>query len=208
MTAASDRPPAPDGAGRSPSDAPSSETTPVSAVRRKGEVRSRQLLVHREVARPHALESLGLPAELLAPTLPEWVPVAWVTTLVEALFEGPFARDLARLRAHAEAVLELGFVRDRSALFEVATLSMVLRHAGPLWRDELSSGRLVGFCTETEGSVTLHDHPWTESTVMRWFLAFCVEAGLGRLSPGLVVEMDPTPQKTLELTLRIGRRAE
>ncbi len=206
MSIASDRPPRPESGANTPSNSevPSGEITPVSSVRRQGEIRSRQLRVHRRFAQQRfGLADLGLPPELLAEDLPEWVPCGWVTTLVEALFEGPMGRDLEALHRHAEAIMDEGFVRDRAALFEVATLSMMLRHAGPLWRDELSSGRLVGFSTETEGTLVLHDHPWTESAAMRALVAHAIQHGLGKLHPGITVSFDPEPQKTLAMTIAL-----
>ncbi|MBL8715679.1 MAG: hypothetical protein JNL79_06770 [Myxococcales bacterium] len=201
MSVASDRPPSP--ASSSNSEVPSGEITPVSSVRRHGEIRSRQFVLHRRfAAQRFGLEGLGVPPELLATELPEWVPCGWVTMLVEALFEGPMRRDPETLHRHAEAIMEEGFVRDRAALFEVATLSMMLRHAGPLWRDELSSGRLVGFSTETEGTLVLHDHPWTESAAMRAFLGRAIQHGLAKLRPGTTVSFDPEPQKTLAMEIR------
>ena len=198
MSVASDRPPPP----RASTEVPSGEITPVSSVRRQGEIRSRQFLVHRRFAEQRfGLEGLGVPPELLSTELPEWVPCGWVTTLVEALFDGPMGRDPEALHRHAEAIMDEGFVRDRAALFEVATLSMMLRHAGPLWRDELSSGRLVGFSTETEGTLVLHDHPWTESAAMRALLGRAIQHGLAKLRPGTTVSFDPEPQKTLVMTI-------
>ncbi len=101
-----------------------------------------------------------------------WLPESYVVQFCEAMWNGPAARDERSFREVCGRMVDLGFGRARKLLLSVATPHGLLRRAGDLWREELSNGRLVAYGTgDTAGVLTLHDHRWTESPVMRLALS-------------------------------------
>ena len=98
----------------------------------------------------------------------DWIPVDLVVSLCERLWDGPMAHNHATLRAWTDRMLDHGFGRVRRVFLSIATPASVVRRAGELWRGEFSDGRLVAYSTsETSARVSLHEHVFLETELMR-----------------------------------------
>lgn len=98
---------------------------------------------------------------------PDWVPTEFVVTWYELVSEA-LGGDERRLAAITTRAVDLGFGRVRKLLLGIATPHWVLRKGEELWRGEQSAGRMTAYAVEpNHARVTLTDHPFLDSAVMR-----------------------------------------
>ncbi len=117
-------------------------------------------------AMPHAER-----VEAADETVREWVPERVVVAWGMATWEGPAARDRARLNAFLARHVDHGFGRVRRFLMRMASPAHFFDQAPAFWRRDHTHGALETHHEPGAGLVRLREHPYAETPHMRAAIA-------------------------------------
>jgi uncharacterized protein (TIGR02265 family) len=113
-----------------------------------------------------ALPDAGDRALFAGASYPLWVPERAFADWMQAVWDGPAARDAAQLARWVDRLTDRGFGTAKRALMSLASPWVILRRAGSLWRTEHSHGELaVTPLGRTEARFELRGHPFADSEV-------------------------------------------
>jgi hypothetical protein len=119
----------------------------------------------------------ALPADVSERTagmrpLPDWIPLGDLIAWHEAVWNGPAKRDERTMTQHIHATVDQGFGRVKRLLLGMSTPHSLAPRVVSLWREEYSTGRLEATSLEERRvQLTLSDHPYVHSPLMRYVIA-------------------------------------
>ncbi|HMJ51200.1 MAG TPA: hypothetical protein VK540_03970 [Polyangiaceae bacterium] len=104
--------------------------------------------------------------------LPEWILLDDLIAWHEAVWNGPAKRDEQLMTKHIHATVDEGFGRVKRFLISTSTPLTLAPRVASLWGEEYSTGRLQAISIEERSvHLTLTDHPYIESPLMRYVIA-------------------------------------
>lgn len=101
----------------------------------------------------------------------EWVLERDIIAWCFATWEGPANRDRLRYTEFIQRQTDLGFGRIRRFLISIASPGMLLQKAGDLWKQDHTHGDLKVDMEPKKATLTLRDHPYTETPQSRATIA-------------------------------------